>query len=104
MDQNDSEAGLPRARGARNDEAEGEGGSIRPNKHRRLHLTDDGGRRLFDDEAKQAFLEAFAASCNVRWAAARAGFSEKTAYKHRMNDARFREGWGRAVAGSVGCP
>ena len=91
----DEQAGSPRAEGAGNDhEAEA---LIRPSKHRPLQAVEESGRRLFDDEAKQAFLENFAASCNVRWAAGRAGFSEKTAYKHRMNDARFREGWGRAL-------
>ena len=52
---------------------------------------------MFDEAAKQDFLEYFAASCNVRWAARRAGFSDKTIYKHLMKDERFREGFGRAL-------
>lgn len=91
----ESEAGLPRAEGARNDD--GAEALIRPGKHRRLQCADGEGRRLFDEGAKQAFLEWFAATCNVRWAARRAGFSPQTIYKHLMKDERFREGFGRAL-------
>jgi len=70
---------------------------VAPGKHRRLQRADDGGRKLFDEEAQRDFLENFAASCNVRWAAGEAGFSDKTIYRHLMKDERFREGFGRAL-------
>ncbi|MGQ0661477.1 hypothetical protein [Sphingosinicella sp.] len=86
--------GLPRAGGARNDE---ESARVAPGKHRRLQRAGDGGRRMFDEAAQREFLELFAASCNVRWAARAAGFAAQTIYKHLMKDERFREGFGRAL-------
>lgn len=71
---------------------------VAPNKHRRVQRAGTGGRRLFDEAAQREFLEYFAGSCNVVWAAREAGFSDKTIYRHRMNDERFREGFGRALS------
>lgn len=73
------------------------GGRVAPNKHRRLQRVAGGGRKLFGETAQRTFLELFAASCNVRWAARAAGFCPQTIYKHLMKDERFREGFGRAL-------
>lgn len=43
------------------------------------------------------FLEWFAATCNVKLSAEKAGFNYKTVFKHRMNDQRFAEAWDRAL-------
>ena len=49
--------------------------------------------------AKQkAFLEALAASCNVKLAAKKAGVSTSMAYVRRNRDATFRAGWDQALA------
>jgi len=49
--------------------------------------------------AKQrAFLEALAASCNVKLAAKSAGVSTSMAYVRRGKDAKFRAGWDRALS------
>lgn len=97
-------AGLPRApkRRARID---GDGGSavddagarIQAGKHRLVQVARLGGRKLFDAAAKAVFLEWFAATCNLAWAAERAGFNYKTVLRHRMTDAHFAEDWDRAV-------
>ncbi len=91
------EEGGSRIQSGMTEECGGDGALIRPNKHRRLQAVEESGRRLFDEAAKQEFLEAFAASCNVRWAAREAGYSDKTIYRHLMKDAQFREGFGRAL-------
>lgn len=70
---------------------------IGPGKHRRVQRAGAPRRKLFGEGAKREFLENFAASCNVRWAAKETGFSDKTVYKHLMSDERFREGFGRAL-------
>ena len=46
---------------------------------------------------RQQFLGALAASCNVRRAAAEAGFNPSTAYKLRQRDAGFAEAWQAAL-------
>ena len=45
-----------------------------------------------------AFLEALAASCNVKLAAKKAGVSTSMAYVRRGRDATFRAGWDRALS------
>jgi hypothetical protein len=70
-------------------------------KHRALQLTRAGGRKLFDKKARKAFLEWFAATGNVLWSAQKAGFSDKTVWKHRMNDPRFAEAFDRAFEQSL---
>lgn len=47
--------------------------------------------------AEMNFLSELAASCNVRRAAAAAGFGTITVYKRRMADAGFAEQWARAL-------
>lgn len=46
---------------------------------------------------RQVFLDALADSCNVRRAAAEAGFAPSTAYKLRQRDAAFAEAWQAAL-------
>lgn len=138
MEQEDGEAGVPRADGARNDPeshsgpaGEGEeGGSripgsgsgagksgitpdrgpgqadeggdgegrIQANRHRDIQVARSGGRKLFDPAAKTVFLEWFAATCNLAWAAEMAGFNYKTVLRHRMNDPDFAADFDRAMA------
>jgi len=88
------EAGLPRPEGARNGE---EGVRIQAGRHRDVQVARTGKRKLFDEAAQAEFLEWFAATCNFAWSAEMAGFNYKTVMRHRMNDARFREGCNRAV-------
>jgi hypothetical protein len=54
------------------------------------------GRR-WTEEAEAIFLDHLAASCNVTFAAAQAGFSEFTAFKRRRRDAAFAERWQAAL-------
>ncbi|WP_444857355.1 hypothetical protein [Sphingosinicella sp.] len=50
------------------------------------------------DEAEGVFLDRLAASCNVSYAAACAGFSTVTAYRRRRRDPGFAERWQAALA------
>ena len=70
---------------------------IHPNKNRELQAARTGGRKLFDAERKQLFLEWFAATANVRWSAEVAGVCPQTVWKHRMNDPVFAEAFDRAL-------
>jgi hypothetical protein len=54
------------------------------------------GKRL-SAKAKAAFLDHLAASCNVSWAAAQAGFTSKTFYNLRRKDAGFARSWEEAL-------
>ncbi len=74
---------------------------VQANKHRAVQVARTGGRKLFDEDAKSRFLEWFAATCNVSLSAEQAGFNYKTAFRHRMNDERFAQGWDRALAQGV---
>ena len=78
-----------------------EAGRIQPNKHRELQITRAGKRKLFDKKARKAFLEWFAATGNVVWSAQKVGFSDKTVWKHRMNDPRFAEAFDRGFEQSL---
>ncbi|WP_432768338.1 MAG: hypothetical protein HEQ22_13055 [Sphingopyxis sp.] len=53
--------------------------------------------REVSDEQKQLFIDALAATCNVRRAAATAGFSYSGAYKMRRHEAGFAEAWQGAL-------
>lgn len=75
----------------------GEGLTVSPNKNRLLQVRRTGSRKLFGKERKEVFLEWFAATCNVRLSAGKAGVHEKTVYKHLLKDAAFEEAFGRAV-------
>src|SRR5439155_25855891 len=46
---------------------------------------------------KEVFLEWFAATCNDRLSAGKAGVHEKTIYKHLLKDPAFEEAWFRAL-------
>ena len=70
-------------------------------RHRALQITRAGERKLFDKRARKAFLEWFAATGNVVWSAEKVGYSDKTVWKHRMNDPRFAEAFDRAFEQSV---
>ncbi|HST37385.1 MAG TPA: hypothetical protein VLK25_12250 [Allosphingosinicella sp.] len=62
-----------------------------------MQLARTGGRKLFGKQARAVFLEWFAATCNVKWAAEQAGFNYKTVLRHRMNDEAFAALWDRAM-------
>ncbi|HEX8214447.1 MAG TPA: hypothetical protein VF582_03130 [Allosphingosinicella sp.] len=79
----------------------GRGERICSGKHRSLQVSRSGNRKLFGKKPRRKFLEWFAATGNVVWSAAKAGFSDKTVWKHRMNDPRFAEAFDRAFEQSV---
>jgi hypothetical protein len=66
-------------------------------RHRDVQIARTGERKLFDVAAKSRFLEWFAATCNLSWAAEMAGFNYKTVLRHRMNDADFAADFDRAM-------
>lgn len=70
-------------------------------KHRALQINRAGERKLFDKKARKAFLGWFAATGNVAWSAQKVGYSDKTVWKHRMNDPRFAEAFDRAFEQSL---
>ena len=78
-----------------------EDGRLQSNKNREAQLARTGARKLFKGKARKRFLKWFAATGNVVWSAAKAGFSDKTIWKHRMNDPRFAEAFDRAFEQSV---
>lgn len=53
----------------------------------------------FTRERKEAWLEHFAAHCDVSAACAAAGISANTVYRHRRTDPAFRAGWDEAIQG-----
>lgn len=55
-------------------------------------------KRNWSRDKEKAFLSALAETCNVTLAAAEAGISPSGAYQRRRSDARFRAGWGEALA------
>jgi hypothetical protein len=79
----------------------GKGVRIGPNKNRDVQAVRTGKRRLFKGKARRKFLGWFAATGNVAWSAQKVGFSDKTVWKHRMNDPRFAEAFDRAFEQSV---
>lgn len=58
------------------------------------------GKRVaaISEAKKDLFFETVAESCNVTRSAKIAGMSTTTAYRHRKNDAAFRQRWREAVA------
>ncbi len=64
-------------------------------------LARDSSRKRVTPEAQALFLDHLAASCNVAWAAAQAGFSAQTFYKHRRTDPELARLWEEAL--DVGC-
>ena len=71
-------------------------GRIQANRHRDIQIARTGGRKLFDVAAKSVFLEWFAATCNLSWAAEMAGFNTRRA-PERTNDADFAADFDRAM-------
>jgi len=71
---------------------------IASGKNRRVQIVRTGGRKLFNKERKEVFLEWFAATCNVKYSAYRAGVCYQTVFKHRMADEGFAEMWDRCLA------
>ena len=63
---------------------------------RKVQVTSRGWNR-FDAAKREMFLEWFAATCNAKEAARRAGVAYSTIYRTRMLDARFAEAWDRAL-------
>lgn len=96
---------MPRRCAARNDPpspeamaGEREAARIVPGRNRKVQVRRTGGRKLFGKAAKKLFLEWFAATCNIGWAAEKAGFNYKTVLRHRMNDPVFAADCDRAMA------
>jgi hypothetical protein len=56
------------------------------------------GRRRIGPEAEEVFLDRLAASCNVAYAAAGAGFSKEAFYARRRRDPGFAARWDSALA------
>jgi hypothetical protein len=54
------------------------------------------GKR-WTDAAEALFLDALAASCNVRWSAAQCGFSKEALYARRRRDPVFAAKWQEAL-------
>lgn len=75
-----------------------EAARIAAGKHRALQEVRTGGRKLFDHGAKAAFLDWFGATCNLSWAAEKAGFNYKTVLRHWAEDGEFGEACERAMA------
>jgi hypothetical protein len=62
-----------------------------------VQIAKRGGRKLFDEERREVFLEWFAATCNVKLAAEKAGVAYQTLFKHRMKDPAFAQRWDAAL-------
>ena len=71
------------------------------NKHRSVQVARCGGRKLFDDAAREDFLGWFAATGNVVWSAEKAGFAHQTVWKHRMADPDFAAAFDLALEQGV---
>lgn len=54
-------------------------------------------QNLFTRVRKEAWLEHFAAHCDVSAACAAVGISANTVYRHRRTDPAFRAGWDEAI-------
>ena len=67
-------------------------------KNRIVQIAKAGARKLFDAERREVFLEWFAATCNAKLSAERAGVCYQTVFKHRMKDPGFAAAWDEAVA------
>jgi hypothetical protein len=85
-----SAVGVPR------EELEGDPTNYQAGRGRRVQVTGR-GRERFDKGKRKVFLEWFAATCNAKLAAAKAGVNYRTPYRARMNDAAFAEAWDLAL-------
>jgi hypothetical protein len=77
--------------------ADGEPLVVSPNKNRIVQVRRAGARKLFDRGRKEVFLEWFAATCNLRLSAGKAGVCDKTVFKHLLKDPAFEEAALRAL-------
>jgi hypothetical protein len=66
------------------------GERIIPNKNRTRQIAPT-SRKLFDDAAKDEFLEWFAATCNCSLSARKIGFNYRTVIRHWREDEAFGE-------------
>lgn len=69
---------------------------VRAGKNRGAQVVARGKRTFFKGKTSRDFLEWFAASGNVTWSACKVGVSDKTVWKHRMNDPVFAADFDRA--------
>ena len=81
--------------------AGGDVARVHPNKHRELQVARTGGRKLFNRARKRTFLQWFAATSNLGWAAEKAGVTRQTVSKHLQSDAEFRSGYDEALQVSL---
>lgn len=79
--------------------AAGGGAAVRlgASRNRQLQVTRSGGRKLFGKERKETFLQWFAATGNLGFAAAQAGVTRQTVSKHRLTDPAFEAAYAQAV-------
>lgn len=70
------------------------------NKGRAMQAQPQGRRKLFDRASKKVFLDWFAGTANLSWAARKAGVHYRTVLRHRMNDPVFRAEYDEAEAQS----
>ena len=76
----------------------GEPPRIKGNKNRRWQAVDpQTKRKLFDKARKRVFLEWFAGTANLSWAARMAGVHYRTVLTHRMEKPNFREQFDAAL-------
>lgn len=109
------ESGLSRGGAARND-GEGAGRSacpfcgaladaeavrLVPGKHREMQVRRTGKRLLFDEARKETFLQWFAVTANIGFAAEQAGVCRQTVSRHRLSDPEFAARYGEALALAV---
>lgn len=55
----------------------------------------------FTDKMQKEFLSHFAATCNVKDAAAKVGVAASTLYRHRSKDVAFRDAWAEAQDNAI---
>jgi hypothetical protein len=80
---------------------EGEAVRIGPNKNREMQVRRTGERLLFDEARKEAFLQWFALTANISFAAEQAGVCRQTVSKHRLADPAFAERYKEALSLAV---
>jgi hypothetical protein len=66
-------------------------------RNRQLQVTRQGGRKLFARGRKELFLQWFAATGNLGFAASQAGVTRQTVSKHRLKDPEFEAAYAQAV-------
>jgi len=69
--------------------APGPGDRTQGGRNREVQIVRSPKRKLFGRESKKIFLEWFAATANLGWAAEKAGVTRQTVSKHLLADAEF---------------